>query len=105
MKLTAILALCSSLATGAMGLGLDLFSDGDCQNQIDAITVPDVSCKNHSPGWSSMRVNAADNGVTLTAYTKNNCNAGSSTPWVNPAVGDCLKIKDSGFVANSVGYF
>ncbi|PNP43369.1 hypothetical protein TGAMA5MH_04826 [Trichoderma gamsii] len=106
MKFTSFVTTMTTLTSFAQAgsVGVDLFHDGNCQDQFKAITVYGETCyTGSSVGWSSMRVNKYDTlGGELTAYTKNNCGdplAGSHGYTVS--LGACLK--DFGFVANAVG--
>lgn len=100
--ITAMATLVSFAQAGSVGV--DLFHDGNCQDQFKAITVYGETCyTGSSVGWSSMRVNKYDTlGGELTAYTKNNCgNPLAGSHGYTVSLGACLK--DFGFVANAVG--
>lgn len=87
----------------AGSVGIDLFHDGNCQDQFQSITVQGYTCYVTNPGFSSMRVNARSSTGSVTAFTRSNCGeptAGSHG--YNSDVGPCLK--DFGFVGNAINY-
>lgn len=114
MQLTTYIAALATLALGATAqpglgqvVGITLYSDPNCQNQVNAISVGSESCSSPSPGFSSMKINKLPEqgygGGTLTAYTKNDCGCPTcgSDGYHDEDTG-CLK--DFGFVANALGW-
>lgn len=84
-------------------LGVNIYSDSNCQDQIDAVTIDQDTCYQRGSGFGSMSINANTMYGTWTAYTQDNCGCPTCGSHGYDA-GQMGCAANFGFVANAIGY-